>query len=153
MTKLAYLHEPGVLQNLRCRYDINEIYVSIYLLIFMNFPNLCLHPFSWAFSLTHSLSCHSVCAYKHVKWNLYRVVICWFIWTAQFPPLLSSLSLSLSHLSWYRWPIMKWTGVNYFYVAFLILHALVAFPISLFCHCFISVAGNLCFNCCICWMC
>ncbi|KAK6265916.1 hypothetical protein QUC31_016753 [Theobroma cacao] len=26
MTKLAYLHEPGVLQNLRCRYDINEIY-------------------------------------------------------------------------------------------------------------------------------
>ncbi|KAJ9700868.1 hypothetical protein PVL29_006277 [Vitis rotundifolia] len=40
MTKLAYLHEPGVLQNLRCRYDINEIYVSIYLLIFMNFPNL-----------------------------------------------------------------------------------------------------------------
>ncbi|XP_044498189.1 myosin-6-like isoform X2 [Mangifera indica] len=26
MTKLAYLHEPGVLYNLRCRYDINEIY-------------------------------------------------------------------------------------------------------------------------------
>ncbi|XP_042463506.1 myosin-6-like isoform X1 [Zingiber officinale] len=26
MTKLAYLHEPGVLQNLRARYDINEIY-------------------------------------------------------------------------------------------------------------------------------
>lgn len=30
MTRLAYLHEPGVLQNLRCRYDINEIYVSIH---------------------------------------------------------------------------------------------------------------------------
>lgn len=29
MTKLAYLHEPGVLDNLRSRYDINEIYVSI----------------------------------------------------------------------------------------------------------------------------
>lgn len=29
MTRLAYLHEPGVLDNLRCRYDINEIYVSI----------------------------------------------------------------------------------------------------------------------------
>jgi hypothetical protein len=29
MTKLAYLHEPGVLENLRSRYDINEIYVSI----------------------------------------------------------------------------------------------------------------------------
>ncbi|XP_042483036.1 myosin-6-like [Macadamia integrifolia] len=26
MTKLAYLHEPGVLDNLRTRYDINEIY-------------------------------------------------------------------------------------------------------------------------------
>ncbi|KAL4282609.1 hypothetical protein GQ457_16G027260 [Hibiscus cannabinus] len=26
MTRLAYLHEPGVLQNLNCRYDINEIY-------------------------------------------------------------------------------------------------------------------------------
>ena len=29
VTKLAYLHEPGVLDNLRSRYDINEIYVSI----------------------------------------------------------------------------------------------------------------------------
>ncbi|XP_037491386.1 myosin-7 isoform X2 [Jatropha curcas] len=26
MTKLAYLHEPGVLFNLKCRYDTNEIY-------------------------------------------------------------------------------------------------------------------------------
>ncbi|KAM5553425.1 myosin-6-like [Rosa sericea] len=26
MTKLAYLHEPGVLQNLSCRYTMNEIY-------------------------------------------------------------------------------------------------------------------------------
>ena len=29
MTKLAYLHEPGVLANLKSRYDINEIYVCI----------------------------------------------------------------------------------------------------------------------------
>ena len=28
MTKLAYLLEPRVLQNLRCRYDMNEIYMS-----------------------------------------------------------------------------------------------------------------------------
>ena len=28
MTKLAYLHEPGVLHNLACRYGLNEIYVS-----------------------------------------------------------------------------------------------------------------------------
>ncbi|KAK1426383.1 hypothetical protein QVD17_15054 [Tagetes erecta] len=26
MTKLAYLHEPGVLQNLKCRFDTDEIY-------------------------------------------------------------------------------------------------------------------------------
>ncbi|KVH98541.1 hypothetical protein Ccrd_023226 [Cynara cardunculus var. scolymus] len=30
MTKLAYLHEPGVLSNLRSRYDINEILRSRY---------------------------------------------------------------------------------------------------------------------------
>ncbi|KAK4356924.1 hypothetical protein RND71_022534 [Anisodus tanguticus] len=28
MTKLSYLHEPGVLQNLRSRYDMNEIYLE-----------------------------------------------------------------------------------------------------------------------------
>jgi myosin-5 len=28
MTKLSYLHEPGVLQNLKTRYELNEIYVS-----------------------------------------------------------------------------------------------------------------------------
>lgn len=27
MTKLSYLHEPGVLQNLKSRYELNEIYV------------------------------------------------------------------------------------------------------------------------------
>lgn len=27
MTKLAYLHEPGVLQNLASRFALNEIYV------------------------------------------------------------------------------------------------------------------------------
>jgi myosin-5 len=28
MTRLSYLHEPGVLQNLATRYELNEIYVS-----------------------------------------------------------------------------------------------------------------------------
>lgn len=28
MTKLSYLHEPGVLQNLSMRYEHDEIYVS-----------------------------------------------------------------------------------------------------------------------------
>lgn len=32
MTTLAYLHEPGVLQNLKSRYYIDEIYVSFLLL-------------------------------------------------------------------------------------------------------------------------
>ncbi|XP_047269392.1 myosin-6 isoform X1 [Capsicum annuum] len=47
MTKLAYLHEPGVLHNLKTRYDINEIYVSYvvscrcYLFVF-----LCLAKFN-----------------------------------------------------------------------------------------------------------
>jgi hypothetical protein len=35
MTRLAYLHEPGVLQNLQIRYSINEIYVrSHYYFVF-----------------------------------------------------------------------------------------------------------------------
>ena len=29
MTKLSYLHEPGVLHNLATRYEINEIYVRL----------------------------------------------------------------------------------------------------------------------------
>lgn len=32
MTKLTYLDEPGVLQNLSCRFGVNEIYVSIYII-------------------------------------------------------------------------------------------------------------------------
>lgn len=35
MTKLSYLHEPGVLQNLATRYELNEIYVSQYLYFFL----------------------------------------------------------------------------------------------------------------------
>lgn len=35
MTKLAYLHEPGVLYNLKCRYNMNEIYVSTFLMDLM----------------------------------------------------------------------------------------------------------------------
>jgi myosin heavy subunit len=29
MTKLSYLHEPGVLQNLKARYELNKIYVRL----------------------------------------------------------------------------------------------------------------------------
>lgn len=41
MTKLAYLHEPGVLQNLKSRYDINEIYVSSMFLFIDQTINFC----------------------------------------------------------------------------------------------------------------
>ena len=37
MTKLSYLHEPGVLQNLATRYELNEIYVRYYNLSFYDF--------------------------------------------------------------------------------------------------------------------
>ncbi|KAJ4849765.1 hypothetical protein Tsubulata_012029 [Turnera subulata] len=45
MTKLAYLHEPGVLQNLRSRYDMNEIYTYVGNILiavnpFMRLPHL-----------------------------------------------------------------------------------------------------------------
>lgn len=33
MTRLSYLHEPGVLQNLATRYELNEIYVSALLFL------------------------------------------------------------------------------------------------------------------------
>ena len=42
MAKLAYLHEPDVLENLRSRYHINEIYVCI---LDATFPDLYLNVF------------------------------------------------------------------------------------------------------------
>lgn len=36
MTKLAYLHEPGVLHNLATRFSLNEIYVSHNQLIYFS---------------------------------------------------------------------------------------------------------------------
>lgn len=45
MTRLAYLHEPGVLQNMKSRFDINEIYVSILLnTLQMSFTYICKFP-------------------------------------------------------------------------------------------------------------
>lgn len=41
MTKLSYLHEPGVLQNLKIRYELNEIYVS--------FPSRCFNLIKFPF--------------------------------------------------------------------------------------------------------
>lgn len=35
MTKLTYLNEPGVLYNLRRRYALNDIYVSVILVLLL----------------------------------------------------------------------------------------------------------------------
>jgi myosin-5 len=35
MTTLSYLSEPGVLYNLKCRYGVDEIYVSIPEVVFI----------------------------------------------------------------------------------------------------------------------
>lgn len=40
MTRLSYLHEPGVLQNLAARYELNEIYVRIKMSYFILFFKL-----------------------------------------------------------------------------------------------------------------
>ncbi|XP_073127725.1 myosin-6-like [Henckelia pumila] len=55
MTKLAYLHEPGVLQNLRSRYDMNEIYT------FTGNILIAVNPFQ---RLTHLYSNHMMEQYK-----------------------------------------------------------------------------------------
>lgn len=61
MTKLAYLHEPGVLYNLRCRYDINEIYVSIKQLVCIQtfpFRACCLVKYILIVPVISDASCH-----------------------------------------------------------------------------------------------
>lgn len=55
MTKLAYLHEPDVLQNLRSRYDMNEIYT------FTGNILIAVNPFQ---RLTHLYSNHMMEQYK-----------------------------------------------------------------------------------------
>ncbi|GAA0170129.1 actin binding motor protein [Lithospermum erythrorhizon] len=55
MTKLAYLHEPGVLQNLRSRYDINEIYTYTGSIL------IAVNPFT---RLPHLYDSHMMAQYK-----------------------------------------------------------------------------------------
>ena len=40
MTKLGYLHEPGVLYNLASRYELNDIYVSYFLFETLEFKSI-----------------------------------------------------------------------------------------------------------------
>ncbi|CAH2038967.1 unnamed protein product [Thlaspi arvense] len=55
MTRLAYLHEPGVLQNLQSRYDINEIYTYTGSIL------IAVNPFR---RLPHLYSSHMMAEYK-----------------------------------------------------------------------------------------
>ncbi|CAM8963239.1 unnamed protein product [Rhodiola kirilowii] len=55
MTKLAYLHEPGVLQNLRSRYDMNEIYTYTGSIL------IAVNPFQ---RLPHLFDSHMMSQYK-----------------------------------------------------------------------------------------
>ncbi|CAK7349483.1 unnamed protein product [Dovyalis caffra] len=55
MTKLAYLHEPGVLQNLRSRYDMNEIYTYVGNIL------IAVNPFM---KLPHLYDSHMMAQYK-----------------------------------------------------------------------------------------
>ncbi|GKV43003.1 hypothetical protein SLEP1_g50350 [Rubroshorea leprosula] len=55
MTKLAYLHEPGVLENLRSRYDINAIYTYTGNLL------IAVNPFR---KLPHLYDSHMMAQYK-----------------------------------------------------------------------------------------
>ncbi|XP_010522522.1 PREDICTED: myosin-6 [Tarenaya hassleriana] len=55
MTRLAYLHEPGVLQNLKSRYDINEIYTYTGSIL------IAVNPFR---RLPHLYSSHMMAQYK-----------------------------------------------------------------------------------------
>lgn len=41
MTKLAYLHEPGVLYNLASRYELDEIYVSFQTILYRMLKIVC----------------------------------------------------------------------------------------------------------------
>ncbi|XP_051143189.1 myosin-6-like [Andrographis paniculata] len=55
MTKLAYLHEPGVLHNLKTRYDINEIYTYVGNIL------IAVNPFQ---RLPHLYDSHMMAQYK-----------------------------------------------------------------------------------------
>ncbi|GJW50907.1 myosin-6-like protein [Tanacetum coccineum] len=60
MTKLAYLHEPGVLNNLRSRYDINEIYTYTGSIL------IAVNPFT---RLPHLYDSHMMAQYKGAQFG------------------------------------------------------------------------------------
>ncbi|KAE8685053.1 Myosin-14 [Hibiscus syriacus] len=64
MTKLAYLHEPGILQNLKSRYDMNEIYAIASNGFFQTYTGnilIAVNPFR---KLPHLYDSHMMAQYK-----------------------------------------------------------------------------------------
>lgn len=57
MTRLAYLHEPGVLQNLHLRYAMNEIYVGYHICL-LDWPLYSILLSAWRCSL---FCCYNYC--------------------------------------------------------------------------------------------
>lgn len=60
MTKLSYLHEPGVLENLKTRYELNEIYVRSHSLFFESIRSHSLH-----FNRTAKFQCYIIQHWYH----------------------------------------------------------------------------------------
>ncbi|MED6209977.1 hypothetical protein PIB30_059759 [Stylosanthes scabra] len=66
MTKLAYLHEPGVLANLRSRYDINEIYTYTGNIL------IAVNPF---IKLPHLYDSHMMAQYKGAAFGISQSIL------------------------------------------------------------------------------
>lgn len=77
MTKLAYLHEPGVLYNLKCRYDENEIYVSLvdYLHVSMTIFGVWYASFIYLYFYSVGFTIHKYMhGHTHARLHTYRSV-------------------------------------------------------------------------------
>ncbi|CAA0815254.1 Myosin-6 [Striga hermonthica] len=66
MTKLAYLHEPGVLHNLKSRYDINEIYTYTGSIL------IAVNPFQ---RLPHLYDSHMMAQYKGAAFGVSQSIL------------------------------------------------------------------------------
>ncbi|KAG8389131.1 hypothetical protein BUALT_Bualt02G0197300 [Buddleja alternifolia] len=66
MTKLAYLHEPGVLDNLKSRYDMNEIYTYTGNIL------IAVNPFQ---RLPHLYNSHMMAQYKGAAFGISQSIL------------------------------------------------------------------------------
>ena len=94
MTRLAYLHEPGVLQNLQSRYDINEIYVSYSQVIASPCYLLLFFLLDWIlFTIRHTQEAYWLLLTPLEDFHIYTVAIWWL--NIKEPPLVSWVHILL----------------------------------------------------------